>query len=138
MIIFHFCLSSEKVMISLTINFVVSDHSLSLGPECLTVFDCTSSEGSRIVRKPDFCLCENKGADQLHSNSDFVFATRIVQFLFFLNPKFQASYHFLRLHRPVYVGPGRKPRRPVFSRHGSRVGNRVLTLGSIPVWDFLI
>ena len=24
--------------------------------------------GSRIVRKPDFCLCENKGADQLRSN----------------------------------------------------------------------
>ena len=24
---------------------------------------------SRIVRKPDFCLCENKGADQLRSNT---------------------------------------------------------------------
>ena len=23
---------------------------------------------SRIVRKPDFCLCKNKGADQLRSN----------------------------------------------------------------------
>ena len=23
---------------------------------------------SRIMRKPDFCLCKNKGADQLHSN----------------------------------------------------------------------
>ena len=34
-------------------------------------------------------------------------------------PKFQASSLFLRLHRPVYVGPGRKPRRPVFSRRGS-------------------
>ena len=41
--------------------------------------------------------------------SAFVFATRIVQFLFYLNPKFQASSFFLRLHRPVYVGPGRKP-----------------------------
>ena len=57
---------------------------------------------SRIVRKPDFCLCENKAADQLRGSqisfavtakliSAFVFATRIVQFLFFLNPKFQAS-----------------------------------------------
>ena len=53
----------------------------------------------RIVRKPDFCLCENKGADQLRISfavtakliSAFVFATRIVQFLFFLNPKFQAA-----------------------------------------------
>ena len=25
---------------------------------------------SPIVRKPDFCLCENKGADQLRSNSE--------------------------------------------------------------------
>ena len=48
--------------------------------------------------------------------SAFVFATRIVQFLFYLNPKFQASSSFLSLYRPVCVGPGRKPRRPVFSR----------------------
>ena len=25
---------------------------------------------SRIVKKPDFCLCENKGADQLRSNCE--------------------------------------------------------------------
>ena len=38
------------------------------------------------MRKPDFCLCENKGADQLRGSfavtvkliSAFVFATRIV------------------------------------------------------------
>ena len=75
------------------------------------------------MRKPDFCLGENKGADQLRGNqpliSAFVFATRIVQFLFYLNPKFQASSSFLSLYRPVCVGPGRKPRRPVFSRRGS-------------------
>ena len=68
---------------------------------------------SRIVRKPDFCLCENKGADQLRGNceadpqisfaviakliSAFVFATRIVQFLYFLNPKFPASSHLVQL-----------------------------------------
>ena len=51
--------------------------------------------------------------------SAFVFATRIVLFLFYLNPKFQASSSFLSLYRPVCVGPGRKPRRPVFSRRGS-------------------
>ena len=37
--------------------------------------------------------------------SAFVFATRIVQFLFYLNPKFQASSSFLCLYRPVCVGP---------------------------------
>ena len=53
--------------------------------------------------------------------SAFVFATRIVQFLFYLNPKLQASSSFLSLYRPICVGPGRKPRRPVFSRRGSNV-----------------
>ena len=41
--------------------------------------------------------------------SAFVFATRIVHFLFFLNPKFQASSLLLCLYSPVCVGPGRKP-----------------------------
>ena len=63
--------------------------------------------------KPTICLGENKGADQLRSNCEadhaFVFATRIVQFLFYLNPKFQASSSFLCLYRSVCVGPGRKP-----------------------------
>ena len=49
------------------------------------------------MRKPDFCLGENKGADQLRGN---------------------------RLYRPVCVGPGRKPRRPVFSRRGSCYKNK--------------
>ena len=51
--------------------------------------------------------------------SAFVFATRIVQSLYFLNPKFQASNHLLWLYSPVCVGPGRKPRRPVFAQRGS-------------------
>ena len=37
------------------------------------------------MRKPAFRLCKNKGADQLCSA--FVFATRKVQFLLFLNLK---------------------------------------------------
>ena len=53
--------------------------------------------------------------------SAFVFATRIVHFLFFLYPKFQASSLLLWLYSPVCVGPGRKPGRPVFSRRGSHV-----------------
>ena len=51
--------------------------------------------------------------------SIFVFTTRIVQSLFYLNPKFQASNHLLWLYSPVCVRPGRKPRRPVFSQRGS-------------------
>ena len=61
--------------------------------------------------KPTICIGENKDADQLRGKliSAFVFATRIVQFLFYLNPKFQASGSFLCLYRPVCVGPVRKP-----------------------------
>ena len=39
--------------------------------------------------------------------SAFVFATRIVQSLYFLHPKFRASSHFLWLHSPVCVKPDR-------------------------------
>ena len=75
------------------------------------------------MRKPAFCVCENKDADQLAVTakliSAFIFATRIVQSLFLLNPKFHASSHLLWLYRTVCVGPGQKPRRPVFSERGS-------------------
>ena len=51
--------------------------------------------------------------------SAFVFATWIVQSLYFLNQKFKAYSHLLWLYSPVCVRPGRKPRRPVFSQRGS-------------------
>ena len=47
------------------------------------------------MRKPTFCICENKDADQLRGNSAFVIAIRILQSLYYLNPKFQASYRLL-------------------------------------------
>ena len=70
---------------------------------------------SLVMRKPAFCICENKDADQLRSVtaqliSAFVFASQIVQSLFFLNPKFQVSNNLLLLYSPVCVEPGRKPR----------------------------
>ena len=76
------------------------------------------------MRKPAFCVCENKDADPLRGNiakliSAFVFTIRIVRSLYYLNPKCQASSHLLWLYRPVCVGPGRNPRRPVFSERGS-------------------
>ena len=70
---------------------------------------------SRVVRKPAFMHMQKqrcRSAAQLISASDFVI--RIVQSLYYLNPKFQASIHLLWLYRPVCVGLGRKPRRPVF------------------------
>ena len=56
--------------------------------------------------------------------SAFVFTTRIVQFLYFLNPKFQASKH-LQLHRPICGRPGQKPRRPAHMIFYGLVGLRV-------------
>ena len=41
--------------------------------------------------------------------SALVFATRIVQFLYFLNPKCPASNHPLCLYSSVCVGPFEKP-----------------------------
>ena len=68
---------------------------------------------SHRMGKPTICIGKNKDTDQLRGSakliSAFVFATRIVQFLFYLHPKFQASSSFLRLYRTVCVGPGRKP-----------------------------
>ena len=51
--------------------------------------------------------------------SAFVFVVRIVQSLFYLNLKFQASIHPVWLYSLVCFRPGWKPRRPVFSERGS-------------------
>ena len=77
------------------------------------------------MRKPAFCICKNKDADQLRCNLEadqcLCFATCIEKCVYFLNRKFQASSYPQRLYCPVSVGPGRKPRRPVFSQRGSFV-----------------
>ena len=73
---------------------------------------------SHVMRKPTFCICKNKGTDQLRSLSvsvtakmisTFVFTTQIVQFFYFLNPNFPASSHHLCLCSSVCVRPVLKP-----------------------------
>ena len=75
------------------------------------------------MRKPAFCICENEDADQLRGNREAVqrlcFRYTDSTTLYFLNPTFQASSRLLSLHSPVCIGPGRKPRIPVFSQRGS-------------------
>ena len=81
-----------------TQNFQVPLHEIFLTfLQCSCLAIISISYMSSIMRKPDFCLCENKGADQLRSKqlSAFVFATWIVQFLFFLNLEFPVSSHLL-------------------------------------------
>ena len=64
---------------------------------------------SRMMRKQTICIGENKDTDQFPANCEadnpFVFTTPIVQFLFFLNPKFQASSLLLWLYSLICVGP---------------------------------
>ena len=50
--------------------------------------------------------------------SAFVFASRMVQFHFYSNPKFQASSIIMRLYRPVCVKPSRKTKLLFFSCEG--------------------
>ena len=86
-------------------------------------FQKLSAVMSLVVRKPAFVYAKTKTqiscAVTAQLISAFVFAIRIVQSLYYLNPKFKASSHLLWLYRPVFVGPGRKPRRSVFSQRGS-------------------
>ena len=84
------------------------------------------SDLSLVMRRPTFCICENKGAHQQFGA--FVFATQIEQSLFFFNPKFQVSSHLLWLYNQVYVEPGQKPRRQVFSCHVIYLSDLLMTI----------
>ena len=79
--------------------------------------------GPRHEKKRIFAYAETKAQISCSVSaqliSAFVFATWIVQFLFYLYLKFQAPSLFLKLYMPVSVRPGQKPRRPVFSLRGS-------------------
>ena len=87
----------------------------------MTHFYCTHM--SLVVRKPGFCICENKAADQLSSNCtpDKCLCHRYMDSTVppYLNPKVQNSSYLKWLYSPVCVRPCRKPRRPVSSLRGS-------------------
>ena len=63
------------------------------------------------MRKPAFCICENKDADQLRGYGNreadqrlcFRYIDSSIPLL--LNPKFQASSYLQWLYSPVCVGP---------------------------------
>ena len=84
------------------------------------------------MKKPAFCIyaktkTQISFAVTAKLISAFVFATEIVQSLYFLNTKFEASSHHLWLYSLVCVGPGRKPER-WFSRDAAQI---VLILSSL-------
>ena len=74
---------------------------------------------SRIMRKPAFCICKNKDADQLRSNcaADQRLRFRYIDSTIPLLSKSEIS-ELLAIFCGC-VRPGRKSRRPVFSRRGS-------------------
>ena len=75
------------------------------------------------MRKPAFCICENKDTDQLRSNcaADQRLCFRHAESTIPLLPKSEISslWPSYVAVQPVFVGPGQKPRRPVFSQRGS-------------------
>ena len=91
---------------------------------------------SRIIRKQMFCICENKNADQLCGNREtdqrLCFCNQIVQSLYVLNPKFQASSHLLWLCSLVCVGPGLKPE-CWFSPDAAHMTNRFNCFPHMPI-----
>ena len=101
-------LKSEEAKIWKTQNLVLIEHDETVHTQMSPVL---KKNLSRVMRKPTICICENKDADQLRGNtpkliSALVFATWIVQYLFFLNTKFQASSHLQWLYSLVCVRPG--------------------------------
>ena len=79
---------------------------------------------SHIIREPAFCICKNKGADQLCDNPAadqhlcFCYIDSEIPLLLILDLKFQASSHLLWLYSPVCVEPDRKFRRWVCFEDG--------------------
>ena len=70
------------------------------------IFELTENQQSACVKPKAQIIC----AVTAQLISAFVFATQLVEFLFYLNPKFQASSLLLCLYRQICVGPGWKYR----------------------------
>ena len=77
---------------------------------------------SHAMRKPVFCICENKGADQLcvkHAADQGLCFCYIDSTIPLLPMSEIFSDRLLWLFSPICVGPGWKPRRQVFWRCGA-------------------
>ena len=89
------------------------------------------------MRKPAFYMCKNKDTDLLRGNhaADQPLCFRhIVQSLFILNPKFQASSHLLMLCSRVGDRPGWNPE-DRFSRDAAHFSVIYSLIGLSLAWD---
>ena len=51
-------------------SYKLNNHIQMLAATFMLIYKLKLNNMRRIVRKPDFCLCETKEADQLHSNCE--------------------------------------------------------------------
>ena len=68
----------------------------------------------RVMRNPVFCICDNKSIQiictaSVQLISAFVFASWLLQSLYFLHLKYQVPSDLLGLHSPVWSGLVRNP-----------------------------
>ena len=82
-----------------------------------------SNKLSLVVRKPAFCICENKDADQLRGDreADQRLCFRYIDSTILLLPKYRISslWPFSEATQPGLCGTWSETRRPVFSQRDS-------------------
>ena len=114
------CSSRKYISLAFTIMLFTLGQCLQhaqgifLSPTSLTNF---------FIRKPAFCICENKDADQLRGSREadqrlcFRYTDSTIPLLH--NTKFLVSSRFLCLYSQICVRPRRKLRRQIFSGRDS-------------------
>ena len=81
---------------------------------------------SHVMTKPAFCICKNKNSDLCgYCPGDQCLCFCYIDSTFPLRPKPQAIFRAC-IYSPVCVGPGKKPRKQVFLRHGSCIDKYLL------------
>ena len=87
-----------------------------------------SNKVSHVMRKPAFCICDNKGADQLHGirTADQRLCFCYIESTIPLLPRSELSSlsHLLWLHSPVCVGPGQETPKTSFSGDMAQMRNQ--------------
>ena len=88
---------------------------VSLDLDCLYSKVSGCANVSHVMRKPAFCKCKNKVADQLRSNhatdQRLCFCYTDIAIPLLPKSELQPSNHLLWLYRPGCVRPGWKSRR---------------------------
>ena len=82
---------------------------MRLRPLLTMVFEPSHEKTNNLHRRKQRRRSASRLAVTAKLISAFFFPTRIVHFLFYLNPKFQASSSFLCFNRSICVGPVREP-----------------------------